>query len=84
MSDSLRLRDWYGEGLELTRILRSFRAYFGTFSIDTIAGLVTHRIEGEMLPQRGPIEVATPFRIRGDSLVLGADSLERWLFVRVR
>jgi len=68
----------------LKTLLHGFQAYFGTYRVDSVAQLVTHRLEGELLPRFGAVEVATPFRLWGDSLILGADSLERWLFVRVR
>ena len=68
----------------LRKLLHGFQAYFGTYSVDSVAQLVTHRLEGEVLPRFGAIEVATPFRLWGDSLILGADSLEQWHFVRVR
>jgi hypothetical protein len=85
-ADSLRQRSWReAPDSILTRLLTGFRAYFGTYTVDSSALMVTHRIEGEFLPQgRGTMEVATPFRLRGDSLTLGADSLEQWHFVRVR
>jgi len=68
----------------LKKILRGFQAYFGTYAVDSVGQLVTHRIEGELLPRFGTVEVATPFRLWGDSLILGVDSLEQWHFVRVR
>lgn len=68
----------------LKKVLLGFQAYFGTYVVDTTGQMVTHRIEGELLPRLGSVEVATPFRLSGDSLFLGADSLEQWLFVRVR
>ena len=85
-ADSLRQRSWQqAPDSILTRLLSGFRAYFGTYAVDSSALMVTHRIEGEFLPQgRGTVEVATPFRLLGDSLTLGADSLEQWHFVRVR
>ena len=85
-ADSLRQRPWReAPDSVLTRLLSGFRAYFGTYTVDSSALMVTHRIEGEFLPEgRGTVEVATPFRLHGDSLTLGADSLEQWHFVRVR
>ena len=59
-------------------------AYFGTYSVDSAAQLVTQRIEGELLSRLGSVEVATPYRLHGDSLILGTDSLEQWIFVRVQ
>ena len=67
----------------LQQMLRSFRAYFGTYRTDSVAGVVVHQLEGELLPRRGSWETATPFRVAGDTLILGADSLERWFFKRV-
>jgi hypothetical protein len=68
----------------LKNVLLGFQAYFGTYVVDSTGQLVTHRIEGELLPRFGSVEVATPFRLSVDSLFLGADSLEQWHFVRVR
>ena len=68
----------------LKKVLLGFQAYFGTYVVDSTGQVVTHRIEGELLPRFGSVEVATPFRLSGDSLILGADSLEQWHFVRVR
>ena len=84
-ADSLRVRSWAEVPDSILKpLLAGFQAYFGTYAVDESARLVTHRLEGEFLPRAGQIEVATPFRLRGDTLTLGADSLERWVFVRVR
>ena len=84
-ADSLSLRRWYELPDSLLRnLVGGFRAYFGTYQVDIAARMVTHRIEGEFLPRRGQDEVATPFRLSADTLTLGADSTERWIFVRVR
>lgn len=83
-ADSVRSRWRDAPDSILTKLVHGFQAYFGTYIVDTVAQLVTHRIEGELLPRFGSVEVATPFRIRDDSLTLGADSLEQWHFVRIR
>jgi hypothetical protein len=84
IADSVKSR-WRGAPDSILQgILHGFQAYFGTYAIDSAAQLVTHRIEGELLPRLGSVEVATPYRLRGDSLILGTDSLEQWIFVRVR
>lgn len=84
-ADSLTARRWFNMPDSILKsIVGSFRAYFGTYQVDDAARMVTHRIEGEFLPRRGQAEVATPFAIRGDTLTLGTDSSERWIFVRVR
>jgi hypothetical protein len=43
-----------------------------------------HRIEAEIPPTQAIMEVAKPFRINGDTLVIGRDSSVHWVFVRVR
>lgn len=61
-----------------------YDGYFGTYRVDTAAGRVTHRIEGEVPVRRGNTEVSLLYRVTADSLMLGADSVYGWRFVRVR
>ena len=68
----------------LRSLLTGAAAYFGTYQADYSRGRVVHRIEGEVPPNIGTTEIATPFRLRGDSLQLGGDSTRHWLFIRVR
>jgi hypothetical protein len=68
----------------LLRLLNGAAAYFGSYRADYGAGTVIHRIEGEIPPNVGTTEVATPFRVAGDTLRLGRDSAAHWTFVRVR
>ena len=68
----------------LRAMLGGASAYFGTYRADYIVGSVVHRIEGEIPPNLGTSEVATPFRVSGDSLQLGRDSSIHWVFLRVR
>lgn len=83
-ADSVRSRWRDAPDSIVKKLLHGCQAYFGTYRVDSLAQLVTHRIEGELFPRFGSVEVATPFRVRGDSLILGADSLEQWHFLRVR
>jgi hypothetical protein len=83
-ADSVKSRWRDAPDSVLKGLLHGFQAYFGTYTVDSVEQLVTHRIEGELLPRFGSVEVATPYQLRGDSLILGADSLEQWHFVRVR
>lgn len=83
-ADSIRSHWRSAPDSVVRQLLDGFQAYFGKYVVDSVAMMVTHRIEGELLPRFGSVEVATPFRLRGDSLILGADSLEQWVFVRVR
>jgi hypothetical protein len=76
---------WRGaDSAALTALLQSGLAYFGTYTANAGAGTVTHHIEGELPPNIGTTEVATPYRVAGDTLVLGVDSLTHWRFTRVR
>lgn len=68
----------------LKALLGGAAAYFGTYQPDYASGRVVHRIEGEIPPNIGTTEIATPFHLRGDSLQLGRDSSAHWIFVRVR
>jgi hypothetical protein len=68
----------------LKALLGGAAAYFGTYQADYASGRVVHRIEGEIPPNIGTMEIATPFHLRGDSLQLGRDSSAHWIFVRVR
>jgi hypothetical protein len=67
----------------LHQLLSGAAAYFGTYRAYDDAGTVIHRIEGEFPPNLGRTEMATPFRVVGDSLQLGRDSSAHWVFVRV-
>ena len=60
-----------------------FYAFFGTFVIDRATGLLVHRLEGEYPRRIGATEIATPFELRGDTLTVGRDSAQRWVFVRL-
>ena len=68
----------------LNALLTGAAAYFGTYTVDYGSGRVVHRIEGEVPPNIGTTEIATPFHLRGDSLQLGRDSSAHWIFIRVR
>lgn len=76
---------WHqGDSASLNRLLSDAAAYFGTYAADYGRGTVLHRIEGEIPPNSGTTEVATPFRVSGDTLILGRDSASHWRFLRLR
>jgi hypothetical protein len=76
---------WHtADSLALNRLLSDAAAYFGSYRVDHELSTVVHHIEGEIPPNSGLTEVATPFRIRGDTLILGQDSSAHWMFVRAR
>lgn len=67
----------------LIGLLNGTAAYFGTYRANARLAVVIHTIEGEIPPNIGLTEVATPFRVTGDTLRLGRDSLPHWTFIRV-
>jgi hypothetical protein len=72
------------DSTSLVRILSEADAYVGTYRIDPNGRTVMHRIEAEIPPTQAVMEVAKPFRISGDTLVIGRDSSVHWVFLRVR
>ena len=79
----LRGRWREADSTTLNTLMADATAYFGTYREDFALGRVIHRIEGEIPPNLGTTEVATPFRLNRDTLQLGRDSSAHWLFVRV-
>jgi hypothetical protein len=76
---------WHrADSATLQALLGGAAAYFGSYEADYASGRVVHRIEGEIPPNVGTTEIATPFHLRGDSLQLGGDSSAHWIFLRVR
>ena len=83
--DSLaRARGHRAPDAVMIQLRDGFIAHFGTYTVDPTQRTVTHHIEGEMPLHGGTFEVATPFRLEGDTLVLGSDRLRSWAFLRVR
>lgn len=80
--DSLKLgRMRHAADSTMMRLSQGYAAQFGTYDIDAVQRTVTHHIEGELPPWSGGFEVATPFRLNGDSLFIGVSG---WRFVRVK
>ena len=76
---------WYNaDSAALHELLAGAHAYFGTYHVSAAAGTVSHRIEGEIPPNQGTTEIAAPYRLNYDTLVLGRDSSAHWTFLRVR
>jgi len=81
---SVVVADAAGSGSNNSRARDGYDAYFGTYVVDDRTNAVTQTLVGEIPPNLGTTEVATPFRLRGDTLQLGGDSVAHWVFVRVR
>jgi len=59
-------------------------SYFGTFTTDQGCRIVTHQVEGGTIPEYTGTAQPRPFRVSGDSLILGDDRTWRRVLIRVR
>jgi hypothetical protein len=76
---------WRGaDSAGLSALVGAVHSYYGTYVVHRQAGTVVHRLEGEFPPHQGAMEIATPYRIAGDTLLFGRDSVPSWRFLRVR
>ena len=62
------------EPTEAARIWRSYVGYWGTFSVDAGAGVVTHTVEGAWFPNWVGQKQVRRYTFSGDTLKLEADS----------
>jgi hypothetical protein len=60
--------------LEAAEMLQRYVSYFGTYEIDTARGVVVHHVEADNLRAYTRQDEERPFRLRGDTLVLGDGS----------
>ena len=65
---------------------RAYLAYFGTYSVDDAAGVVTHEVQGALYPNYVATDRPRPFSISADTLTLDfqSDSGARYLRRLVR
>ena len=62
----------------------TYNGYFGTYSVNEARGLVTHQVEGGSAPDYIGTPQQRPFKITGDTLVLGDGQSWKRVLVRVR
>lgn len=55
------------------RSLRGYSGYFGTFSVDVAAGVVTHHVTGAWYPNFAAVDQPRRFAFAGDILYLEAE-----------
>ena len=81
-----RGEDWFRKASpeELRTAVESFRAYFGTYSVDTQQSVVVHHVEGDSRGLYTGTQQRRRFRLGGDSLILGNDTTARRVLLRVR
>lgn len=81
-----RGEDWFRASSteELRDVVESFRAYFGTYTVDRQAGVVVHQVEGDSRALYTGTPQPRRFRLVGDSLIIGNDTTARRVLIRVR
>jgi len=55
---------------EIRSAFLSFTAYYGTFTVDDVKGVVTHHVEGSLLPNWVGGDQHRNFKLDGDKLTL--------------
>jgi hypothetical protein len=66
-----------GEDPNNSAELGGYDAYFGTYAVDTMAGTVTHTLEGALGPGDVGRRLTRRFRLVGDTLVIWFDAQSR-------
>jgi Lipocalin-like domain len=76
--------DRRGTADELRQTYEAYFSWFGSYTVDAVRGVITHRIEGSLWPSWRNTVQERPFLIRGDTLFLGDLVRARRVLVRVR
>jgi hypothetical protein len=84
--DSARGEQWFAQATveELRRATEDYRAYFGTYTVDAVNGVVVHRVEGDSRGLYTGTDQRRTFRLAGDTLTIGDGSTTHRVLVRVR
>ncbi len=69
---------------ELRELFQGYYASFGTYTVDSKRSESVYQIEGSTRPQLIGIEVGLPYRIEGDSLIIGDGKTWHRLWQRLR
>jgi hypothetical protein len=62
----------------------AYVAYFGTYTIDADEHVVTHHVEGSLMPEFTQTAQPRPFKLEGDRLEIGDGKTWRRVLERVR
>lgn len=83
--DALRGESWFLKAApeELRRAVQDYRAYFGTYTVDSAQGIVLHQVEGDSRGLYTGGRQRRRYRLVGDSLIIGNDSTSRRVLLRV-
>jgi hypothetical protein len=76
--------DWTPTPDEAVGVYLGYVAYFGTFSVDETAGVVTHHVEGSLRPSYLATDQRRPAKLEGDRLVLSDEKTFRVVWERVK
>jgi Lipocalin-like domain len=69
---------------EVRAAYEGYFSWFGRYTVDTVRGTITHRIEGSLWPSWRNTVQERQFVIRGDTLLLGDLVRSRRVLVRAR
>jgi len=83
--DSARGESWFLKASpdELRRAVQDYRAYFGTYTVDSAHGIVSHHVEGDSRGLYTGSLQERRYRLVGDSLIIGNDTTNRRVLLRV-
>ena len=70
--------------LSQPELAATYNGYFGTYTVNEGRGLVTHQVEGGSAPDYIGTPQQRPFKVTGDTLVLGDGRSWKRVLVRVR
>ncbi len=70
--------------LSQPELAATYNGYFGTYTVNEARGTVTHQVEGGSAPDYIGTPQQRPYRITGDTLVLGDGQSYKRVLVRVR
>ena len=84
-ADSARGESWFLKASpdELRRAVQDYRAYFGTYTVDAAHGIVTHHVEGDSRGLYTGSRQERRYRLVGDSLIIGNETTNRRVLLRV-
>ena len=76
----LGINSWTSEQNRL--FIDTYDSYFGNYTIDWENNIVTHRINGNLRPEKNLTEYKRRFQLNGDTLYLrSSDSKQKWRVV---
>ena len=83
--DTTRGESWFLKASpdELRQAVQDYRAYFGTYTVDAAHGIVTHHVEGDSRGLYTASRQERRYRLVGDSLIIGNDTTNRRVLLRV-